>query len=282
VANLLNPTKLNSSQTPDTVNDSVTALKNLMEQVLASNQDLARRMESLEHGQSLRPVDNRTTIAPSVTSRRSDRFSISSFSRDMFKFSFDHDLKASRVYRRISFRSSQLSLPTIDALSASWSMLSGLSMSQISNVSVLALPLTPDELSNGEQYKTPEKIYAVVKYQFIAERPDELSCEPGEILTIAATCIRGKTAEWVVAKTVGRLAMPGLVPLNYIEIKRVGSSTVVSDALKALQAAGIPDVVQWKREAAEYLQNSITLDWEETHFLKMDRDNAQDERKNKN
>lgn len=132
-----------------------------MEEVLASNEDLVRRMETLEYAQPSPSVRTRTSVTPSVAPQRSDRFSISSLSREMFWFAFEHDLQASRVYRRISFRSSSLSLPSVHAPSASWSMLSGLSLSQISNVTVLALPLTPDELSNGDQYNAPERILLV-------------------------------------------------------------------------------------------------------------------------
>jgi len=162
-------------------------------------------------------------------------------------------------------------------------MLSGLSMSQISNISVLALPLTPSELSNGEQYKPPpEKIYAVVKYEFIAERDDELSCTPGEGLVVTATSTHETNGEWIVAKPLGRLGGPGLVPLEYLEIRGVESGTVFPDALKALQAAGVPDVKKWKIEASEYRKKTVTLDWEDTHFLKMDRDNGQDDKKDMN
>lgn len=81
--------------------------------------------------------------------------SLARISRNLFKFAFEDDLKASRVYRRISFRTSHLSLPSIDAPSVSWSILSGLSMSDVSKTSVLALSLVYSELFSAKEYDPP-------------------------------------------------------------------------------------------------------------------------------
>ncbi|KAK4186795.1 hypothetical protein QBC35DRAFT_553321 [Podospora australis] len=69
-------------------------------------------------------------------------------------FEFEKDLELSRPYRRIpqnrismdfSFRSSV-------ALSHAWSAFSSLSLSDISNISVIALPIDSNELSNMQHY----------------------------------------------------------------------------------------------------------------------------------
>ncbi|KAH6663344.1 hypothetical protein B0J14DRAFT_570400 [Halenospora varia] len=238
------------------VNDSVSSLERLMQDILAANVDLARRMESLEQLQSLGRVTTTPTISKSDVGRRGSRSSISSISREMFKFAFDHDLQSSRVYRKTSFRRSHMSLPSLEAPSGSWSLLSGLSISQVSNVSVLALPLTASELSNAEKFMPPpEKIVATMKHRFTAERADEMDGYPGETLIITAL----SSDEWIVAKPIGRLGGPGLVPISFIEIRGANTGYVFQDSLAAIKAAGIPTVTEWKEEAAKYVRATISL-----------------------
>ncbi|KAE9363391.1 hypothetical protein N431DRAFT_475544 [Stipitochalara longipes BDJ] len=67
-------------------------------------------------------------------------------------FDFEDDLETSRVYRRavrdtmdFSFRSSNIHTNT-------WSIFSGLSLSDISVLSVIALPLYPEDIDNAQHY----------------------------------------------------------------------------------------------------------------------------------
>ncbi len=69
----------------------------------------------------------------------------------MPRFEFESDLESSRVYRKAlrdtidgSFRGSMLS--------TAWSIFSDLSMSDISTVSVIALPISAADLTNGQHY----------------------------------------------------------------------------------------------------------------------------------
>ena len=71
-----------------------------------------------------------------------------------FDFTFDQDLKTSRVYKRAALRQSELSLPSSAARSLNWSFFSGKSLASISDVSVLSLPVFPRELWNPEHYMT--------------------------------------------------------------------------------------------------------------------------------
>ena len=98
-------------------------------------------------------------------------------------------------------------------------------------------------------------VYGTVLYDFNAERDDELSANQGESIIIIAQ----STAEWFVAKPIGRLGGPGLIPITFIEIRDMTSGKIVEDPAKAIQDAGVPGVADWKRMAAEYKAGSISL-----------------------
>lgn len=68
-------------------------------------------------------------------------------------FTFDQDLQRTRVYSRTArLPDCTFSLSSSAVRSVGWSMLSGLSVSDISNISVLALPISIDELYNGRHF----------------------------------------------------------------------------------------------------------------------------------
>ena len=98
-------------------------------------------------------------------------------------------------------------------------------------------------------------IYGSVLYDFKAERPDELDANAGESIIIIAQ----STSEWFVAKPIGRLGGPGLIPITFIEIRDMTSGQAVQDPGQAIRAAGVPGVAEWKRMAAEYKAGSISL-----------------------
>ena len=70
-----------------------------------------------------------------------------------FSFAFEHDLQASRVYERNAHRHSHYSLPSSTGISRGWSYLSGLSLSEISDISVIALPIALQEVYSSSQYR---------------------------------------------------------------------------------------------------------------------------------
>ncbi|ANB14868.1 phosphatidylinositol-3-phosphate-binding protein BEM1 [Sugiyamaella lignohabitans] len=106
-------------------------------------------------------------------------------------------------------------------------------------------------------------LYGIVLYDFKAERPDELQANSGESIIVIAQ----SNQEWFVAKPIGRLGGPGLIPISYVQIREVGSDKPVEDVQAAIRAAGVPKVEEWKRMAAEYKASSIPLG-------KFDDDNA--------
>ena len=98
-------------------------------------------------------------------------------------------------------------------------------------------------------------VYGIVQYDFNAERPDELEAKKGEAIIVIAQ----STPEWFVAKPIGRLGGPGLIPVAFIEIKDMTTGQTVADPQEAVRRAGVPKVEEWKKMAAEYKNSSITL-----------------------
>ncbi|TQS37311.1 hypothetical protein Golomagni_02219 [Golovinomyces magnicellulatus] len=98
-------------------------------------------------------------------------------------------------------------------------------------------------------------VYGIVMYDFISERSDELDAKAGEPIIVIAQ----SNPEWFVAKPIGRLGGPGLIPVSFIEIRDTTTGEAVPDALEAVQRARVPKVEEWKRMAAEYKNSSISL-----------------------
>jgi len=72
--------------------------------------------------------------------------------RSLFDLSFEKDLIASRVYRRIKRDTMDFSMRSSVARSNGWSIFSGMSLSNISEISVLALPILPSDITNPQHY----------------------------------------------------------------------------------------------------------------------------------
>ncbi|KAL8825748.1 MAG: hypothetical protein Q9191_004221 [Dirinaria sp. TL-2023a] len=98
-------------------------------------------------------------------------------------------------------------------------------------------------------------VYGMVQYDFNAERPDELEAKAGEAIIVIAQ----SNPEWFVAKPIGRLGGPGLIPVSFIEIRDMATNEPVPDAQAAVARAGIPKVEEWKKMAKDYKDSSIPL-----------------------
>lgn len=98
-------------------------------------------------------------------------------------------------------------------------------------------------------------VYGIVQYDFNAERPDELEAKQGEPIIVIAQ----SNPEWFVAKPIGRLGGPGLIPVSFIEIRDMTTGHAVPDAQEAVTRAGVPKVEEWKKMAADYKNSSIAL-----------------------
>ena len=98
-------------------------------------------------------------------------------------------------------------------------------------------------------------VYGIVQYDFNAERPDELEAKQGEYIIIIAQ----SNPEWFVAKPIGRLGGPGLIPATFVEIRDMMTEQPVVDAQEAIRRAGVPKVEEWKKMATDYKNGSIPL-----------------------
>lgn len=73
------------------------------------------------------------------------------------RFTFEDDLNTSWVYKRsVSRGPSAFSIATSTKLTQSWSLLSGLSLSNISNIAVQCLPIYEHDLQNRKLYRFGE------------------------------------------------------------------------------------------------------------------------------
>ncbi len=75
---------------------------------------------------------------------------------DNSRSGFEADLGKSRVYKRTERYESDVSFTTSVARDHAWSVFSGMSLSEISLISAIALPLHLDEVSNQEWYRLCE------------------------------------------------------------------------------------------------------------------------------
>lgn len=155
------------------------ALQSLVLQLLESNTEIARRLRSLEdmtESQStltscFRNGKAGTNTDIEVINKRSSSVletietlsirdesdvmrhqSLASFPGATFQHSFEADLNTTRVYTRTQLYNSDVSFTSSAVRTHVWSVFSGLSLSEISDVSVIALPLYPHEIYNGHWY----------------------------------------------------------------------------------------------------------------------------------
>ena len=166
-----------SSSTVEEARASVEQLTNLVRKILEDNQDMSQRMARLEvrtpgHSPSIAPMFTSggkpaavETTAGSISDATSyltakkaglgSEAMVSDNSDDRkptFRFSFDDDLNHSRPYTR-AMRRSMIWSPRSSAIGTiGWSCLSGLSLADVSEISVINLPVSPRELWNGERY----------------------------------------------------------------------------------------------------------------------------------
>ncbi|KAJ6516238.1 scd2/ral3 [Mycena sanguinolenta] len=106
--------------------------------------------------------------------------------------------------------------------------------------------------------KSPTKsqvFYAIVLHDFAAERADELEAKRGDAITVVAQSNR----EWFVAKPIGRLGRPGLIPVSFVEIHDPSTGRPIPDVNTLMDRGDLPKVEDWKRAMFNYKQNSIAL-----------------------
>lgn len=105
--------------------------------------------------------------------------------------------------------------------------------------------------------KTPKTrvFYAVVLHDFLAERADELDAKAGDPISVVAQSNR----EWFVAKPIGRLGRPGLIPASFVQLRDPASNLPIDDVDALMDRGDLPKVEDWKKAMINYKQNSIPL-----------------------
>lgn len=119
--------------------------------------------------------------------------------------------------------------------------------------------LSTDSMPNSQlssRSSSSNTLYAIVLYQFKAERSDELDVNIGENIILCAH----HNYEWFIAKPIDRLGGPGLVPVSYVSVINIltGNSTG-NEVIDDINGANLPTVDEWKNKNARYKASSIPL-----------------------
>ncbi|WAO95582.1 Hypothetical protein NCS54_01321100 [Fusarium falciforme] len=131
---------------------SHTTLLSKVDEVLQQNEALAHRLQRLEgnlmsDSRSVKFFDDASSIISKRLSFLSKRQSITITSPSIVaRNDFELALERSRVYNRTQLNESDVSFTSSTAPNAAWSMLSGLSLNDISIVSAFRLPITLDDI----------------------------------------------------------------------------------------------------------------------------------------
>ena len=89
----------------------------------------------------------------------------------------------------------------------------------------------------------------------MAERPDELEAKAGDPISVVAQSNR----EWFVAKPIGRLGRPGLIPVSFVEVRDPITNQPIRDVNTLIDQGALPKVEEWKRQMLNYKATSISL-----------------------
>jgi hypothetical protein len=146
-------------------------LQSLVEQLLKSNHDISLRLQNIEENLETRSVLTYCYRNGSMSEVPEEELQAESASQqsDLDKvhckecnpsdpdftddqIGFHVDLGASRVYRRTEHYKSDVSFTSSAIRTHAWSVFSGLSLSEVSVISAIALPVYLDEIYNGSWY----------------------------------------------------------------------------------------------------------------------------------
>ena len=109
--------------------------------------------------------------------------------------------------------------------------------------------------TSAQPARAPGGVYATVLYDFVAERPQELSVQKGDAVVIVAQ----SNYEWFVAKPLWRLSAPGLIPVSFVEIRNPATDEVIPNARHVIDQGLVPSLAQWEQMNERFRQNAIPL-----------------------
>lgn len=134
----------------------------LVEQLLANNEELYKRLKNLEDAFDAQSMVARSISGVGIASEdddatiRTTRPSAANHTSILeavgVRFAFEHDLESSRVYRMAKNDDCDRSFKSSAIRTNAWSIFSGLSLADISVISVVALPLHARDIGNREHY----------------------------------------------------------------------------------------------------------------------------------
>ena len=146
----------------EAVQTSICNLATTVEHILQASEDVSSRLARIETMFAAPSGDSATTLRAPIENDNADtRAQISmgeplrsDLSRRILQFdpNLESELHASRVYMRTKHRHSMSSLNSTYDSVAGLSFLSGISLTQISSISVISLPIFSYELWNPQQY----------------------------------------------------------------------------------------------------------------------------------
>ncbi|OAV99549.1 hypothetical protein PTTG_06098 [Puccinia triticina 1-1 BBBD Race 1] len=128
---------------------------------------------------------------------------------------------------------------------------------QPSSPLLVRTPLSADPFRTNNPNSKTQPLYGIVQHDFVAERPDELDAKRGEPIIVIAQ----SNHEWFVAKPIGRLGGPGLIPVSFVEVQDVntGKALAPNQVQDLIRSSVVPAVEEWKKATAAYKGNSIPL-----------------------
>ncbi|KAF5604294.1 Rho guanine nucleotide exchange factor scd1 [Fusarium pseudocircinatum] len=157
------------SDSGQTAKEHQEQLSNNVKVLLDSNEALSRRLMNVEDALDAQTIISRRMSLLSMSASPSQNTiqqstaespvtSISTeTSLSISKFDFEDDLESSRVYRRAVRETMDYSFRSSVARSQNWSVFSGLSLGDISIMSVIALPVYQGDITNAEHYDFGEE-----------------------------------------------------------------------------------------------------------------------------
>ncbi|KAF2801315.1 uncharacterized protein BDZ99DRAFT_483808 [Mytilinidion resinicola] len=156
---LLHKSDLEASQSQSQLNFQV-------EKLLSNNEELCKRLRNLEDTFDARNTltrrledasiyeDNEEADSQTITTRRpmTERLGGPVMQTDIIRFAFESDLETSRVYRNAQSSHCDASFASSVARTNAWSIFSGLSLADVSVISVIALPVYSVDIENRQWY----------------------------------------------------------------------------------------------------------------------------------
>ncbi|PKI83687.1 bud emergence protein 1 [Malassezia vespertilionis] len=114
---------------------------------------------------------------------------------------------------------------------------------------------TDNQRSGSTTPRPMSNWFATVKYNYVAERPQEMSVKEGDGILVLAR----SGSEWIVAKSFARLGPPGLIPMSHVVFRDTATGEQVSKADAQSLYSQMPSAQEWEKTNEQQRQNAIPL-----------------------